>query len=258
LWCYMMTSRVCDTWFNADLERSEPAWKIGGQMSECASTGTLREERGAKLHYLVWATGMLRNSPVPAKGTEMWTNYHRSPTLKPTSIASGLDCGRQAKAAGRGTRGGRILGGEGVRTCWRRRRRGGSRRRRARPHTAWARAPPKPCAAWAPPQPSSWLGTSDAFSFEREERESAPGGQVRVRALPSTASCNRCQRNAVALSVATTWTRSTLYPLLLRGFKDWRITFCVLLINKEVLVHAVLGWCHYVVIEMLPANINIE
>lgn len=71
LWCYMMTSRVCDTWFNADLERSEPAWKIGGQMSECASTGTLREERGAKLHYLVWATGMLRNSPVPAKGTEM-------------------------------------------------------------------------------------------------------------------------------------------------------------------------------------------
>lgn len=53
---------------------------------------------------------MLRNSPVPAKGTEMWTNYHHSPTLKPTSIASGLDCGRQAKAAGRGTGGERIWG----------------------------------------------------------------------------------------------------------------------------------------------------
>jgi hypothetical protein len=29
----MMTSRVCDTWFNADLEWSDVAWEIGDQMS---------------------------------------------------------------------------------------------------------------------------------------------------------------------------------------------------------------------------------
>lgn len=82
-------------------------------MSERASTGTLKEEEGrgdCKLNYLVWATGMLRNSPVPAKSTQMWTNYHHSPTLEPTSIASGhTAAGGQKQRGGEGPEG-RIWG----------------------------------------------------------------------------------------------------------------------------------------------------
>jgi len=57
--------------------------------------------------------------------------------------------------------------------------------------------------------------------------------------------------NAVALSCYYVDSVHLISPC----SSEIRSLFAFFFCNKEVVVHAVLGWCHYVVIVMLPSNL---